>query len=289
MPDDLLQQFLFEHAPVRGEFVRLERSFAVISQQHPYPPFLHGLLGEALAAVALLSAIIKFKGRLTLQFQGKGKLKLLLAQCNHQFHLRGLCQWDNDLQPADLVEELQKGILVITVDPGRGGKTYQGVVPWEGVSLQESLEGYFRNSEQLATRIWLTADDKKVSGLLLQVIPGEKVGESGNYDEWDRIVHLTDTVRKEELLGLDNETFISKFYADDAIRLFTPVPIMFLCTCSVQRSKQAILLLGREEVEKEIEHKQKIIVHCEFCNKEYVFDRNQVTKIFQKHGDSTLH
>ncbi len=90
--NDILQRFIFENDPVRGEYIKLHESYQTILQQHDYPAAVRTLLGEALCVAALLSAIIKFEGRLTVQFRGKGKLRLLLAQCDDQNQLRGFSQ-----------------------------------------------------------------------------------------------------------------------------------------------------------------------------------------------------
>ncbi len=284
---DILQRFLFENASVRGEVVHLEQSFQTIVQQHNYPPAVRRLLGEVLAAVCLLSATIKFTGRLSLQFQGKSKLKLLLAQCDNQFHIRGLAQWKGDLSYEELLNSLKQGTLVITIDPEKGGKRYQGVVAWQGNSIAESVEGYFQHSEQLPTRIWLAANEQHAAGLLLQVLPAEghpKTKKIAGDDNWERITYLTSTVTAEELLNLNHENLLYRLYHEEEVRVFQPVSITFQCTCSVERGEKAVLFLGRDEVEQELKDKQKIVVTCEFCSKEYIFDRVDVAKIF-KHGD----
>src|SRR5580692_2373011 len=114
--NDSLQRFIFEQMPVRGEYIKLAHSYRTIINQHPYPPPIRKLLGEALCVAGLLSAIIKFDGRLTVQFRGKGKLKLLLAQCDNKFHMRGLVKWEGDLPYEDLMESFNDGVLVIMLD-----------------------------------------------------------------------------------------------------------------------------------------------------------------------------
>lgn len=211
MNNDILQRFIFENAAVRGEIVHLNESFQQIVSQHQYPPLLQRLLGEMLAVVTLLSAVIKFKGRLTVQFQGKGKLKLLLAQCDNQFHIRGLAQWDGELHEDDLPEAFKNGVLVIIMDPEGGGQSYQGIVSWEGHSIAQSIEAYFRNSEQLPTRLWLSVDGHQAAGLLLQIMPETKkpskktltIEKFSQFDQaWEDIIHLTETLTPAELLRL---------------------------------------------------------------------------------------
>lgn len=277
---DVLQRFIFENNPVRGELVRLNESYRSITEQHGYPPIIRNLLGEALAAVVLLSSIIKFNGRLTIQFRGNSKLKLLVAQCDQQFHLRGLVQWEGELNKDELCIALNQGVLAIMMDPGiPGGKRYQGIVEWKGHSLSESIEHYFNQSEQLSTRIWLTVDAHSAAGLLLQMMPKEK--PELHINDWEHLIQLTNTITPDELLQLDNKTILHRLYSEEDIRLFDQEPVKFRCDCSLARGEHAIRLLGQQEAEQELKEKQNIIVTCEFCNKEYVFDRVDVAKIFK--------
>ena len=69
-----LQPFMFQEAQVRGQIVRLEHTYQMIINQHPYPDMIKHLLGEALASCLLLTGSIKFEGDLSLQFQGDHRL-----------------------------------------------------------------------------------------------------------------------------------------------------------------------------------------------------------------------
>lgn len=286
--NDVLRRFIFENAPVRGEVIRLDDTFQTITQQHDYPPLIRKLLGEALCAVGLLAAIIKFNGRLTVQFRGNGPLKLLLAQCDNQFNMRGLAKWDGEIDSEQgLLEALKHGTLGILLDSERHKNRYQGVVAWRGHSLAESIEGYFRDSEQLDTRIWLAVNSQAAAGLLLQVIP---ITEQSNpmatmekeiaSPHWARIAAETSRLHPKDMLELDHESLLRKIYPKEDVRIFGGVPIKFACSCSRQRGEAAISLLGQEEAEEELKNKQVLEVTCDFCNAKYVFDRVDVAKIF---------
>lgn len=280
---DILQRFIFDGAPVRGQIVHLNDSYKSIMKQHNYPPMIQKILGEALVAASLLSAIIKFKGRLTVQFRGNGKLKLLLAQCNQAFQLRGLAQWSENLKENELWEALNQGVLGIMMDPDiPGGKRYQGIVAWKGKSFIETLEGYFYQSEQLPTRLWFSVNEECAAGMLLQVMPKDKPELYQN--DWERLVMLTDTVKPDELLNIENQVLLHRLYSEEDVRVFEKVPVMFSCNCSVERSEHAIAILGQKEAEQELRLKENIVVTCEFCNKAYSFDRVDIARIFAK-GD----
>src|SRR4029453_8405372 len=64
---DTLQKFLFDAAPVRGELVRMEATWQEVLSRHSYPAPVRRLLGEMMAAAALLSANLKFNGALVMQ------------------------------------------------------------------------------------------------------------------------------------------------------------------------------------------------------------------------------
>jgi molecular chaperone Hsp33 len=282
---DKLQRFLFENVFVRGEIVHLNASYETILEQHNYPPIIRQLVGEALVLVSLLTGMIKFNGRLSLQFQGKSGLKLLLAQSNQELQIRALAQWEGELDEVQLLEDLKKGVLAIIMDPDSTTQRYQGMVSFRGNSLAESVEGYFNDSEQLPTRIWVAIAQHKAAGLLLQTLPQpEGVSPTTIQTAWEHLTILTDTVKPDELLNLDTETLLHRLYVEEDIRIFDPLSVIFKCTCSLERGQNAILLLGRTEAEEELQEKQVIVVKCDFCNKEYIFDRVDVENIFRQGG-----
>ena len=131
------------------------------------------LLGEAVSAVVLLAATLKFNGTLTLQLQGKGLVSLLVAQCTHDFKVRGMARHEPMEGEPDFRALTGEGQIVVTVEATDRASSYQGVVPMAGDSLAESLEAYFYQSEQLPTRVALASSPGVVAGMLVQRIPGE--------------------------------------------------------------------------------------------------------------------
>ena len=78
MPEhDTLRRFIFEKLPVQGRHVHLDASWRAVLERQEYPAPVRALLGEAMAAAALLSATLKYDGRITLQIQGSGPVHLL--------------------------------------------------------------------------------------------------------------------------------------------------------------------------------------------------------------------
>jgi molecular chaperone Hsp33 len=275
---DTLRPFLFEHAAVRGELVHLDASWREMLQNHDYPEPLRQLLGQMVAATALLTATLKFDGVLSLQLQGSGPVTLGVMECSHNGHLRGLIHWEGDVQPGTLDELLGNGRMVVTLEQRKTGERYQGVVDIKGQYLAQALEHYLFHSEQLETRLWLAADGQGAAGLLLQRLPAED--ELEDADTWQRLSMVADTIKDEELLGLEAEEIIHRLFHEDDVRLFEGRPLAFRCHCSRERVANALRMLGQAEVNDILQQEGSIEVACEFCNRKYSFDAVDAEALF---------
>ncbi|WP_321348848.1 Hsp33 family molecular chaperone HslO [Halopseudomonas oceani] len=278
---DITQRFLFENADVRGELVSADQSYREILAKHPYPQPVQALLGEMLAAAVLLSTTIKFDGLLILQARSSGPLSTLMVECSSKQGVRGIARYADDLSGETLAELMPDGVLAITIDPDNGQR-YQGIVSLEGGSLAESLGSYFANSEQLPTQFRLHADGRVARGFLLQALPADRQkDEQERADTWSHLNVLADTITAEELIGLDNETLLHRLYHQEEVRLFDAQPVHFECSCSVERSGNALVSLGQEDVLALLEEQGgEITVDCQFCNSRYRFDEPAVHALF---------
>jgi molecular chaperone Hsp33 len=275
---DSLRRFLFEHASIRGEIVRLDASWQSVIERHDYPPVLRDLMGELCAATVLLAATLKLQGSMVLQIHGKGAVKLLVVECSGDMELRATAKWEGDLSGGTLQDLVGDGRFVITLDPKDGNQAYQGIVALEGESIAEILQNYMTRSEQLETRLWLAADGKHAAGMLLQKLP-EKGGLQDD-DPWDRAVLIAGTLKPEELLNVPANELVHLLYHEEDIRLFESQSVVFRCSCSRENVVRMLRMLGREEVNSIIAERGDVEVHCEFCNQRYVFDRVDADAVF---------
>lgn len=272
---DQLHRFLFEKLNIRGEFVQLDETWREIQSRADYPPAVRQVLGEATAAAALLIATLKIEGSLTMQIRGSGPLHLLVVQVFSNGGIRSLARWHDDVTAGPLVDMTGSGQLVITIEPEKGER-YQGIVPLVGEQLQDALQHYFEQSEQLPTRLWLAASDETAAGLLLQALPGEVDDE----DSWNRVTTLADTVEPAELLNLDVTTLLRRLYHEEDVRLFEASPLHFYCTCSREKIINTLRQLGEAEMTEVLAEQGKVDVDCEFCGKRYSFDSVDIKALF---------
>lgn len=284
---DGLRRFLFESHPLRGFWLRLEESWSAALEHQHYPPEVRRLLGEALAAAALLAASLKFDGTLTMQINGAGPVHLLIAQSTHELGVRAVARFDKEGEIAGrgFRELLGEARLMVTLEGSDRAGNWQGIVPLVGDSLAKSLEAYFATSEQLPTRIVLAADSRRVSGLLLQKLP-TSAGQAGEAAEgrirelWDEIGLLLHTVQPDELLGTSPELLLPLLFADHDVRLFASQPVRFTCRCSLQRVSAMLRSLGEMEVRETLAEQGTVTVTCEFCQRPYRFDAVDVEQLF---------
>ncbi len=279
---DFIQRFHFSESPVRGELVQLSATVAEVMARHDYPERVQALLGEAVAAAVLLASTLKFEGSLILQARGDGPLETLMVECSDQLEVRGIAQvgegWSEQAATLPLAELFGHGQLAITIDPVKGQR-YQGVVPLDAPTLAGCLEHYFEQSEQLPTRLWLTADEDGAAGMLLQVLPGHDDAEDA--DIWPRLQQLTDTVKPDEMLSLPATELLYRLYHEELVELHEANEVCFRCTCSRERTEQVLLSLGEAELRDILAEQGEIDISCQFCNQEYIFDGIDVEQMLR--------
>ncbi|NCB57130.1 MAG: Hsp33 family molecular chaperone HslO [Gammaproteobacteria bacterium] len=279
---DQLHRFIFENYEVRGELVQLNQTTKDMLGGHHYPLAIKRLLSELLVATSLLTATLKFEGSITVQLQGDGPVRFAVINGDHQQRLRGVARYEGVIaENAGLHELIGKGHMMITVIPDEGER-YQGIVALDGDTLAACLEGYFAQSEQLPTRIWLKTElneeQPKAAGMLIQAMPDSNSEQHAL--DFEHIVTLTDTIKSEELLDLPAEEVLYRLYHQEEVRLFDPQAVSFVCTCSRSRCEAALLQLGKTEVDALLEEHDEIRMDCDYCGTEYHFSASDVEKIY---------
>jgi molecular chaperone Hsp33 len=289
---DTLQRFIFENAAVRGELVEISDTWKQIQARKDYPAPVRTLLGELLAATALLTANLKFNGMMILQMHGDGPVKLLVIECDSDLRLRATAKLAPDAVIPDnanlkqLVNAHGQGRFVITLDPADklpGQQPYQGIVPLDGDTVAMAIENYMLRSEQLDTKLWLAANEDVARGLLLQKLPRD--GGTGTHvvddlEAWNHAVVLASTLRNEELLSTDINTLLHRLFWEETIRVFEPAHPSFHCSCSREKVGKMLIMLGKAEIDGALSELGKLSINCDFCGQHYEFDTVDCAQLF---------
>ncbi|AXY02188.1 MULTISPECIES: Hsp33 family molecular chaperone HslO [Vibrio] len=291
MANNVLNRYLFEDLSVRGELVQLDEAYQRIISSKEYPAALQKLLGELLVSTTLLTATLKFEGSITIQLQGDGPVSLAVINGDHDQKIRGVARWEGDIaDDASLHDMMGKGYLVITIEPKKGER-YQGVVGLEGDTLADVIEGYFANSEQLKTRIWIRTGEldgkAHAAGMMIQIMPDG----TGTPEDFEHLEQLTNTVKDEELFTLEANELLYRLYNQDTVRLYEPQPVEFHCGCSRERSGAAIITLDKAEVYDILAEEGSVSLHCDYCGTSYAFDEPAITELYSEAepNNKTLH
>ena len=277
---DQQTRFLLPKAGVRGVSVRLENTWREILSHSHYPDAARELLGQSCAAAALFTGHAKVNGRLSLQLRSPGALRTLFAECTAQGTLRGIAQLAEGADaPHDLSALGPEAVLAITIEnPGldpREPQRYQSLVSMQAATLSEAFEDYFRQSEQLPTRLLLAANVTQAAGLMLQKLPGDE----GDSDGWIRAGALFETLEPAELLDIASEPLLHRLFHEEAPAILAERPLRFACSCSRERVSAMLESLGAAEAHAALADGQ-VEVRCEFCGQRYGFSQTDIEELF---------
>jgi molecular chaperone Hsp33 len=312
--DDRVVPFQVEGMDVRGRAVQLGPLLNTILGRHDYPAPVARLLAEAMVLTALIGTSLKFDGRFTVQTKGDGPVDLLVADFSSPESMRAYARFDEDRLKEALAAGrasppalLGEGILAFTIDQGHGMQPYQGIVPLDGSSLEEIAGVYFRQSEQIPTKVRLGVAELidrdpegkprhnwRAGGVLAQFLPpapermrqpdlhggdgDEHDPDAALDDAWQEARMLVETVDTDELTDpqVAIERLLFRLFHERGVRIYEPQAVLDRCSCSRDKIKGVLDGFTAEEIEISQEDGQ-ISVTCEFCSTTYRYDPSEFT------------
>jgi molecular chaperone Hsp33 len=312
--DDHVVPFQVEGLDVRGRAVQIGPLLDAILARHDYPAPVARLLAEAIVLTVLLGTSLKFEGKFTVQTKGDGPVDLLVADFSTPENVRAYARFDEEALAKAVAEGrtepeqlLGKGVLAFTIDQGQYSQPYQGIVALDGASLEEIAGTYFRQSEQIPTRVRLGAaelfdrDEQgkprhrwRAGGLIAQFLPqapermrqpdlhggdGDiRMGDHVEDDAWDEARSLVETIDADELTDplVGTERLLFRLFHERGVRVYEPKAVFDRCSCSRDKLKGVLQGFTAEEVEATQENGE-IAVTCEFCSTTYRFEVSEVT------------
>jgi molecular chaperone Hsp33 len=281
MQTDYVQRFLFENLDIRGRLVCLTGAWQRMLDGRGYPEDIVTLLGHTTALNVLLGANQKGAGRVTLQVQGTGPVKLLVADCTAELRIRGMAHYEPDEVARESERELLgDGRLSVTLEDVKSGKFYQSLVPLEGETLEQIFTHYLSQSEQLSAYLRLYADGGALAGLLLEKLPN---ADSRDPDGWSRVTHFANTLTLAETRDAQPYDLLTRVFPEELMRVFRLYAVEYHCPYDEEKVKDMLRGLGREEVESILAEQGEIVIRNEMCNHEYRFDAAAIARLFATH------
>ncbi|MVA26135.1 Hsp33 family molecular chaperone [Agrobacterium vitis] len=312
--DDRVVPFQVDGLDVRGRAVQLGPLLNTILDRHDYPPAVARLLAEAIALTVLIGTSLKFEGKFIVQTKSDGPVDLLVCDFATPENVRAYARFDEERlaqaladgksTPTDL---LGAGILAFTIDQGNYMQPYQGIVPLDGSSLEDIAGFYFRQSEQIPTRVRLAVAELfdrdssgkprhswRAGGLIAQFLPeapermhqGDLPGGDGDDnqydgpddDNWAEARMLVETIDGDELTDpqIGTERLLFRLFHERGVRVYEPQAVYDRCSCSRDKIKGVLKGFTAEEIAAS-EEEGEISVTCEFCSTTYKYEADEVT------------
>ena len=288
---DILVRTIAKEAGVRALLAVTSALAGEAVERHLTAPTATAVLARALTGAALLGATLKVQQRVALKFEGSGPLWKVVAESDAYGRIRGyVARPETDL-PArldghDIAAALGAGVLTVVKDL-RLKELYESSVPLLSGEIDADLTYYLSQSEQIPSLITVgaeLADDGRIThagGLLLQAIPPYEQTHIRQLVE--RLAEMPPVVN---LLaaGQAPGEILADLFGEMAYTVLEERPLAFHCNCSWERTRQALLLLGREEIEEMLVSEGQAELTCHFCHQKYHFNRADLEEIVDKEG-----
>lgn len=314
--DDRVVPFQVEGLDVRGRAVQLGPLLDTILGRHDYPQPVARLLAEAIVLTVLIGTSLKFEGKFVVQTKGDGPVDLLVADFSTPENLRAYARFDEEALAEAVAagrtspqELLGNGILAFTIDQGNFMQPYQGIVPLDGASLEDIAGVYFRQSEQIPTRVRLGVAELfdrdedgrprrgwRAGGVIAQFLPDapERMrqpdlhggdGDTGEQalaedDTWSEARMLVDTIDADELTDpqIGIERLLFRLFHERGVRVYDPQAVYDRCSCSREKVKGVLKGFSDDDIAASTED-GKITVTCEFCSTVYRYEAEEVREV----------
>ncbi len=278
MSQNDVQRFLFKELNIRGQHIRLQESWQAMVKDRHYPESIVKMMGELTAMSVLMANGMKHEGRVTMQVQGSGPISLLVVDVTHDLKIRGVAKTNQQITTQTTMDELLgDGQILMTLENTQTQHHYQSYVPREADTIAGCFETYLSQSEQLPSKIWLAANETNLGGVMIQKMP-----ETDGHDEdgWERIVHLTTTVKDEELTTLAAQELLHILFHEETLELFDAEEVVYECPEDRERVTDMLISLGEEEVRRVLAEQGEIVIHNEMCNFHIRFNEADIDQLF---------
>lgn len=285
--DDYVRPFRLAGTRVRGRLVRLGPEVARILDRHAYPDAAAEVLGESLAIAAALAQSLKAGGIFTLQVEGDGTIRRLVADIDATGLMRGFAGFDGKAGRTEAGgAPFGAGYLAFTFDPADGGERYQGVVELAKGGLAQSVLHYFRQSEQIDTCLAAACGRRggawRAAALMLQRLPDKPDPPEETGDLWTRLGHYMLTVGPDELLdpALPGDALLLRLFHRDELRVDAALPLRDGCRCGGRARMETVLrALSAGEMEDMRRDDGSLEMVCQFCGRAEAFSAEQATAL----------
>lgn len=259
-------------------------------QVHNTSPVATAALGRLLTAGAIMGTMLKGeKELLTLQIKGDGPMQGLLVTSDYKARVKGYVYQPEVENPLlapgklDVGGAIGNGQLTVIKDIGMK-EPYVGQIGLCTGEIGDDLTNYFATSEQTPSAVGLGVlidvdrSVKQSGGFIIQLMPDADEDVIAKIEK--NIAKITSVT---ELLeeGNNPEGILKILLGDNDLTVLDKIPVEFYCNCTRERVEKALISIGKKDLKEILEQDKEAKLHCHFCNREYVFNEDDLKSLIQ--------
>lgn len=289
--NDYLVKALACDGNIRAYAARTTETVGEAQRRHQTWRTASAALGRTMTAGVMMGAMLKGDEKLTIKIDGGGPLGAILVDSNAKGEVRGYVN-----NPQVDFESNEQGKLDVRRAVGTDGMLsvvkdiglrdfFSGQVPLVSGELGEDFTYYFATSEQIPSSVGVgvlvNPDDTILAagGFILQIMPGTEESVIAKLEERLKTISpISILIGK----GLTPEEILAELFGKDQVKVMETMPVQFHCTCSKQRFADAIVGLGKAEIQAMIEEDGQAEAHCHFCNEKYHYTKEELEQLLQE-------
>ncbi|MBN8253797.1 Hsp33 family molecular chaperone HslO [Priestia flexa] len=285
---DYLVKALAYNNQVRAYAVKTTEAVGEAQRRHYTWPTASAALGRTMSAGVMMGAMLKGEQKLTIKVEGGGPIGAILVDSNAKGEVRGYVT-----NPQTHFELNKHGKLDVARAVGTGGTLsvvkdvgmrdqFNGQVPIVSGELGEDFTYYFVTSEQVPSSVGvgvLVNPDNTIlaaGGFIIQLLPGT---DEATISAIEQRLQTIEPISKLIQRGLTPEEILEEVLGKDNLKILETMPVQFKCQCSKERIGNAIISLGKDEIQSMIDEDGKAEAQCHFCNEMYHFPAEELKEM----------
>lgn len=258
---------------------------------HDMSPVVTAAFGRLLTITSIMATEMKgSKDKLTVQLKGNGPIGVMIATANNKPIVKGYAT--NPVVELPLNEDGKldvsgavgyEGYINIVKDIGLKDP-YIGISPLVSGEIAEDFANYFVNSEQRnsAVALGVLVDKNGVrasGGYLINPMPDATEEDISIVEQ---SIFKAGAMSKMLDQNLTLEEIAKKITGDENVEIIEDSIVPeYKCDCSKEHMQDALMTIGKEELEDIIEKEGKAELVCHFCNKKYEFNKEELENILR--------
>ena len=276
MKTDVITRFVINNSSIRGNIIRIKNSLAQLKKSLAIPEQIASSFNEIVTVCPMLAATLKFEGGLILQIQGKKSLKLIIAESDNDFKIRGTIKLTENTKES-FQDLIQDAIVALTVIHKDQKTPYQGIIEVGSGEIKAMIEHYLTQSMQIKSKVFFHQTKTESFGVLFQELPHENEEQKLITESlWNDIDLI-----KSDTLSDGPEQFLKNIFSQNDVQIFEEHSVEHECSCNQEKIYKTISLIQENEIYSSIKN-DCIEMVCEYCQKKYTVAKEEIDIIFNK-------